>query len=100
MAGLQPLGVLIEYRINDMNECLVTRKEAVAASQQIALKPTLALVLAEHFHDPSIGREVIVPRKRLGDPGAIGHLEYVLPAVRVVLVGTEQPEIPLINVHL
>ena len=51
---LQPLGVLVEHRIDDVNESLIARKEAVAAGQEIALEPTLALVLAEHLHDPPV----------------------------------------------
>ena len=64
------------------------------AGQQIALEPALALMLAEHLHDPPVGRQVIVPRLGFGHPGAIGDLERVLPAVRVVLVRAEKPKVP------
>ena len=94
VAHLQPLGVLVEHRVDDVDERLVAGEEAVPAGQQIALEPALALVLAEHLHHPAVGREVVVPREGLGDPGAVGDLEHVLPAVRVVLVGAEQPEVP------
>ena len=63
------------------------------AGQQIALEPALALMLAEHLHDPPVGREVVIPGLGLGHPGAIGDLERVLPAVRVVLVRAEEPEV-------
>ena len=33
-------------------------------------------------------------------PGAVGDLEHVLPAVRVVLVGTEEPEVSCLHVQL
>ena len=39
------------------------------------------------------GGEMIVPWVDLRHPGTAGHFEYILPAVRVVLVRTEQPEI-------
>src|SRR6516162_7276103 len=97
---LQPFGVLVEHRVNDMNERLITRKEPVAAGQKIALKPALALVLAKHLHDPTIRREMVIPRKGFRDPGAIGYLEDILPAVRVVLVWTEKPEVPRVHIHL
>ena len=100
VADFQPLGVLIEHRVDDVNEGLVAREEAVATGQQIALEPALALVLAEHLHHPAVGRQVVVPRKGLRHPGAVGDLEHVLPAVRVVLVGTEEPEVPGLHVEL
>jgi hypothetical protein len=36
----------------------------------------------------------------LGDPGAVGDLEHVLPTIRVALVRAEQPEVPRFQVHL
>ena len=33
------------------------------AGQQIAFEPALAQVLAEHFHHPAVGRQMVVPRK-------------------------------------
>ena len=63
------------------------------AGQQIALQPALALVLAQHLHHPSVRREMVVVREGLGDPGAVRHLEHVLPAVGIVLVRAEQAEV-------
>src|SRR6185312_10670725 len=100
MGDLQPFGVLVEHRVNYVNERLITRKEAVTARQKITLEPTLALMLAEHLHNPPIRREMIVPLRAFRDPGAIGHLEHILPAVRVVLVWTEKPEVPRVHIHL
>ena len=48
--GLEPLGVLVHHRVDDVDEGLVAGEEAVAAGEQIALEPALAHVLAEHFH--------------------------------------------------
>ena len=45
---LQPLGVLVEHRIDDVDERLVAVEEPVPPGEQIALEPALALVLAEH----------------------------------------------------
>src|SRR6266436_1340619 len=54
---LQPLGVLVEHRIDDVNERLVAAEEAVAAGQQVSLEPALALVLAEHLHHAPVGTQ-------------------------------------------
>ena len=52
---LQPLGVLVEHRVDDVDERLVGIEEAVAAGEQVAFEPALALVLAEHLHDAALG---------------------------------------------
>jgi hypothetical protein len=100
VAHLEPLGVLVEHRIDDVDERLVAREEAVPAGQEIALKPALALVFAEHLHDPPARGQMIIPGMGFRDPGTIGDLEHILPTVRVVLVGAEQPEISLLHVQL
>jgi hypothetical protein len=92
--------VLVEHRVDDVDERLIAREEAVPAGQEVALKPALALVLAEHLHHPPVGRQVIIPGISFRDPGTIGHLERILPAVRVILVRTEKPEIPFLHVQL
>ena len=63
------------------------------AGQEIAFEPALTLVLAQHLHDAAVRREVVVVRHRLCGPGAVRHLEHILPAVGVVLVRTEQAEV-------
>ena len=100
IAHLQPLGVLIKHRIDDVDERFIAREKTVPAGQEIALEPALALVLAEHLHDPPVGRQMIIPRIGVCDPGTIGDLERILPAVRVVLVRTEEPEISRLHVEL
>src|SRR5208282_623678 len=62
---LQPLGVLVEHRIDDVNERLVAIEEPVPSGEEVALEPTFALVLAKHFHDAPGGREKLV----VGDGG-------------------------------
>jgi hypothetical protein len=42
---LEPLRVLVEHRVDDVDEGLVAVEEAVAAGQQIALEPALTLML-------------------------------------------------------
>ena len=61
--GFEPFGVLVEHRVDDVDEGLVAREEAVPAGEQIALQPALALVLAEHFHHAAGRRQVVVGRR-------------------------------------
>ena len=62
---LQPLGVLVEHRVDDVDERLVAVEQAVPAGQQVALQPALAQVLRQHLHHPAVRREVIIARQDL-----------------------------------
>ncbi len=100
IAHLQPLGVLVEHRVDDVDERLVAGKEPVATGEQVALEPSLALMLAEHLHHPAIRSKVVIPGFDFRDPRAVGDLENVLPAVGVALVGAEQAEVLRLHVPL
>ena len=63
---LEPFGVLIEHRVNDVDECFVAGEEPVPSRQQISLQPPLALVFAQHLHYPAIRRNMVVLRDLLG----------------------------------
>ncbi len=78
---LQPLGVLVEHRIDDMDERLVAVEESVPPGKQVAFEPALALVLAEHFHHAPGGCEKFVVRHGPGVPLALGHVEEGFQAV-------------------
>ena len=84
--------MLVEHRIDDVDERLVAVEQAVPAGQQVALQPALAEVFREHLHDPPLGRQVVVAGDELGHPGPVGRLEDRLQPVRGCLVRTEQPE--------
>ncbi len=90
---LQPLRVLVEHRVDDVDERLVAVEEAVPAGQQVALQPALALVLGEDLHHPAVRGEVVVGREDLGHPGLVGHLEDGAEAVRGGLVRAEDAEV-------
>ena len=77
---LEPLGVLVEHRIDDVDERFVAGEEAVSAGQQVTLEPTFALVLAQHLHDPAIGRNIVVAGHDLGGRTAFRHLEHARPS--------------------
>ena len=65
---LEPLGVLVEHRVDDVDEGLVAVEQPVTAGEQVAFEPALALVLAEHLHDPAVGGQVVVGRDDFGLP--------------------------------
>ena len=81
VADLQPLGMLIEHRVDDVNERLVAGKKPVPAAQEIPFQPPLALVLTEHFHHAAVRSQMIVVWIAIRHPGAIGDLHRILPAV-------------------
>ena len=72
---LQPLGVLVEHRVDDVDEGLVAVEQPVAAGEQVALEPALAQVLGQDLHDAAVRGEVVVAVATLGHPRAVGGLE-------------------------
>ena len=52
--------MLVEHRIDDVDEGFVAGEEAVPAGEQIAFEPALAHVFAEHFHDAAVRRDMVV----------------------------------------
>ena len=50
VALLQPLGVLVDHRIDEVDKRLVAVDQAVPAAEDVALQPTFQGVLAEHLH--------------------------------------------------
>ena len=100
IADLQPFRVLVEHRIDDVNERLVAGEEPMAPREQITFEPSLALVLAQHLHHAAVRRQMVVVGKLLGHPRPVRHFKRVLPAVRVVFVGAEQAEVLALHVQL
>ena len=96
----QPLGVLVEHRVDDVNKRLVAGKEPVPPRQQIRFQPALALMLAEHFHHAAIRTELVVLRINLRHVAAVRHFQNVLPTIRIVLVGTEEAKILGVQIQL
>ncbi len=66
---------------------------------RVTLQPALALVLAQHLHHTTGGREKFIAWNGLGVPLAIGRLKKRFEAVGKRLIGTEHPEIPLRSVE-
>ena len=64
------------------------------AGQQIALQPALALMLAEDFHHPAVGVQVVVVGERLGVPDAVGRLRSTsCQRLELNLVRAEEAEV-------
>ena len=97
---LQPLGVLVEHGVDDVDEGLVAVEEPVPAGQQVALQPALALVLAQHrIEHPAVAGQELVVLPDGGVPLAVGHLEHRTEQVGQRLVGPEDPEVAVLLVE-
>ena len=65
----------------------------MAASEQIALEPALAAMLAEDFHHAAGLREVLVHRQCGGHPLLAGSGDHVLEAITGRLIGAKDAEV-------
>src|SRR5262249_32726921 len=99
--NLEPFRMLIEHRVYDVNESLVAGKKSMTPGQQITFAPALAHVLAQDFHDASVGREVLSRAQKRLHPYLVRGLIQSIEPVGRGLVGTEDPEVPgvLVQFH-
>src|SRR5271154_4354005 len=74
-ATRQPFDVLVDHRVNYMDERLIAIEETVATGQEIAFQPPLAEVLRQHLHHSAIRGEMIVANNCFSSPCAISDLE-------------------------
>jgi hypothetical protein len=88
----EPLRVLVEHRVDDVDERLVAIEEPVPAGQQVALEPALTLMLGKDLDDAPFRGLVLVRRQPLGHPLPVGDLENEGEAVRLGLVRPEDAE--------
>ena len=80
---VQPFGMLVNHRVDDVNERLIGGEEAVPSGQQIAFEPAFQGVFAEHLHDPAVARE-------LAAVGVFGY-QFRHPGFLAGLVDGRQP---------
>ena len=85
--------MLVEHRVDDVDERLVARDESVPSGEQVALQHPLHEVLAERLDDPARAREVLVERMQLGGPRPLGDVEHRAQPVGEHLVGAEQSHV-------
>ena len=76
-----------------MDEGLVAVEQAMPSGEQVAFQPPLTEMLAEDLHDPAIGSQVLVNRKRFRQPGLAGDVIHRAEPVGRRLVGTHDPEV-------
>jgi len=90
---LKPLAVLVDHRVDEVDEALVARPEAMPAGEDIALEKPLALMLGELLDDVAYGREVFVVRGVIVDataePLLVRDLVAGLQTIGGRLVGPE-----------
>ena len=67
--------MLVEHRVDDVDERLVAVEQPVAPGEQVTLGPALAKVLGQHLHHSTVRRKMIVTPDQLGIPGPVGLLE-------------------------
>ena len=90
---LQPLRMLVEHRIDEMDEGFVAGKQSMPSGQQIAFQPALAGMLGKNFHHPAVRGKMVVVIAGFEHPGSGGSFQYRAKSVGGRLVGAEQPEI-------
>src|SRR5688572_6656243 len=100
VTSLQPFSVLVEHRVDDVNERLVAAEEPMASGEQIAFQPSLTLVLTQHFHDASVSGDMRVAIQDLRARHAGGHIQYIVPAIRSRFIGTEDAEVAALRIEL
>ena len=99
MRDLEPLGVLVEHRVDDVDERLVAREEAVPTGEQVAFEPALAQVLAQNLHHAAVGCQMIVAIDALRHPRAIRDLEQRVQPVRRRLVRPDDAKVACVDIE-
>ena len=69
----------------------------MAAREQVALKPALAEMLAQHFHDAAVWTEFIVDRDNLGHRAALCGLEDGVQSIGIRFIGAKHAEVSRIH---
>jgi hypothetical protein len=55
---LNPLGMLVDHRVNNVHERLVAVEKSMATGEDVAFEPALHGVLRQHLHDSALRAEV------------------------------------------
>src|SRR5262249_46151021 len=94
--------MLVEHRVDYVDEGLVGGKESVASGEEIAFEHSFHGVLAEHLEDAAIGRQIsaiVVLGKTLLEPELLGYGVKSVEFVGGGLVGTNDTEVGGIPLH-
>ena len=102
VADGQPLGMLVEHRVDDVNKGLIRRKEAMPSREQVAFEPAFESMLRQHFHDPAVRAEVaaaaVLGRQPI-QPEFAGFLVDRIEFVGGRFIWAEQAEIVRVVPH-
>ena len=85
--------MLVEHRVDDVDERLVASEDPVPSGEQISLEQPLADVLGQHLDRSAVWVEAVVERADLRLPAAPGHVEDVLQSVARELVRCKHEEV-------
>ena len=97
---LQPLRVLVEHRVDNVDERFVAVENPMPSRQQITFEPALALMLAEHRPSPVRRAREIRRSAKSPPPTAVGRFEEGFQSVGKGLVRSKNAEVPLLTVEL
>src|SRR3984893_4004296 len=92
--------MLIEHRIDDVDEGLVAGEKAMASGEQVSFEPALAQMLAQHLHDAAVDAEINVDLFNMSHPFLAGDFVDGLQSVRRGLVRAKEPEIMFVEIEL
>jgi hypothetical protein len=90
---------LVDHRVNNMDERLVAVEQTVSATQEVTLKPTLAVVLRKHLDNTaSLGKvsAVGILLEVLAHPDLLASSVNTTELVRLSLIRTEETEVVLV----
>ncbi len=65
----------------------------MTAREQVAFKPSLAKMLAQHFHDAPVRTQFIVDRNNLGHRTPFRRLKDGVQAIGIRFIGAEHAEV-------
>ncbi|SHT98691.1 Uncharacterised protein [Mycobacteroides abscessus subsp. abscessus] len=79
--------MLVEHRVDNMGEGLVTVEEAVPSGEEISLKPPLTQVFGEYFHHPALGAQMFIGGFATFQPYLVGAFVDRRQAIGCRLIG-------------
>src|ERR1700738_4845667 len=92
--------MLIEHRIDDVDEGLIAREQAMASREQVSFEPAFAKMLAQHLHDATVDAEINIDLFNISHPFLAGDFVDGLQSVRRGLVRAKEPEIMFVEIEL
>src|ERR1700719_1700969 len=92
--------MLIEHRIDDVDEGLVAGEQTMASREEVSFEPAFAQMLAQHLHDAALDTEIYVDLFNISHPFLAADFVDGLQFVRRGLVRAKEPEIMFVEIQL